>query len=156
MSVAIDYEIETAEQMLELGGVLADEFVTLELSSALVCFLNGNLGAGKTTLVRGILQHLKYAGVVKSPTYTIVESYQASGLDLHHFDLYRLADPEELEFLGVRDYLDKKAVLLIEWPEYGEGVLPKADLVVNIEIDRDRRKVQIERNVSTQLTTEKL
>lgn len=95
----------------------------------LVIFLCGDLGAGKTTLARGILRGLGYAGKVVSPTYTLMEPYAAGGLNLLHLDLYRISAAEELEFLGLRDALDQ-SVLLIEWPEKGAGWLPAADLVV--------------------------
>lgn len=94
--------------------------------------LGGPLGAGKTTLVRGLLRALGWAGAVRSPTYTLVESYELGALRLHHFDLYRLADPAELDFIGLRDLLDGGAVGLVEWAERGAGRLPAADLTVEI------------------------
>jgi len=96
-------------------------------------FLEGDLGAGKTTLVRGFLHARGHAGSVKSPTYTLIEPYQPEGRAIYHLDLYRLGDPEELEYLGLREMLEEEAVLLVEWPQRGLGWLPAPDLVVALE-----------------------
>ncbi len=118
---------------------LPDEAATLALGAALAAatpsgcriWLHGDLGAGKTTLVRGFLHALGWRGPVRSPTYTLVESYALPGhADVHHFDLYRVADPEELEYLGARDLLDGDGISVIEWPQRGAGFLPPADLEV--------------------------
>lgn len=90
-----------------------------------IIFLHGDLGAGKTTLVRGLLRALGHAGRVPSPTYTLVEPYEIGPLSLKHLDLYRIADPEELEYLGVRELA---GTVLIEWPERGGHFLPEPDL----------------------------
>ncbi len=130
---------------------LEDESATLAFGARLaavlqtgsVVFLRGELGAGKTTLVRGFLRAAGFAGAVKSPTYTLVEPYQVGGQKIFHFDLYRLADPDELEYMGIRDYFDGSAICFVEWPERGSGLLPEPDLVINILHREGARAVQL-------------
>ncbi|PWR00274.1 tRNA (adenosine(37)-N6)-threonylcarbamoyltransferase complex ATPase subunit type 1 TsaE [Leucothrix pacifica] len=130
--------ITDEQAMMELGGQIA-----CLLARGGVVLLHGNLGAGKTTLVRGLLRSLGFEGTVKSPTYTLVEPYHVAGRDIYHFDLYRLADPEELEYLGVRDYFRDDTLCLIEWPQQADGFLPKADLEVTLLHDGSARIAQL-------------
>lgn len=104
-------------------------------------FLKGDLGAGKTTLSRGVLREYGHVGPVKSPTYTLVEPYEMSDCLLYHFDLYRLEDPEEVEFLGVFDYFDKANLCLVEWAERGAGFLPPPDLELTLTNDGTGRRI---------------
>jgi tRNA threonylcarbamoyladenosine biosynthesis protein TsaE len=122
-----------------IGGALAECLP----AGACVVYLEGNLGAGKTTLVRGLLRALGHGGAVKSPTYTLMEPYSVGGRDIHHLDLYRVADAGELEYLGIRDLLGRAAVLLVEWPERGRGELPAADLVVHIDYQGRGRRLTL-------------
>jgi len=126
--------------MLTLHATLPDEAATLALGAALgpclepgsVVFLQGELGAGKTTLVRGLLRGLGFEGRVKSPTYALVELYEVSRLKFHHFDFYRFRDPREWIDAGFRESFDGRIVSLVEWPEKAAGLLPAADLVITL------------------------
>ena len=99
-----------------------------------VVYLQGELGAGKTTLVRGYLRNLGYEGLVKSPTYTLVEPYDVGELTVAHLDLYRVNDPTELEFMGLEDVLRAANITFVEWPDRGRGYLPAADRVIQLAI----------------------
>lgn len=130
---------------------LSDESETLAFGAALakslpdkaIVFLNGELGAGKTTLVRGILLSAGHQGSTKSPTYTLVEPYELEEKTFYHFDLYRLGDPEELEYIGFRDYLGHNAVCLIEWPDKGLGYTPSPDIVLDLSYEGEARSISL-------------
>ncbi|RVU85541.1 tRNA (adenosine(37)-N6)-threonylcarbamoyltransferase complex ATPase subunit type 1 TsaE [Leucothrix sargassi] len=127
-------------EMMALGGDIAQ---LLPIGG--VVKLYGDLGAGKTTLVRGLLRSLGFEGTVKSPTYTLVEPYEVAERHIYHFDLYRLADPEELEYLGVRDYFRADALCLLEWPDKAANFIPKADLEVHIEYTKTGRSITLKK-----------
>ena len=131
--------LDSAATTEALGGRLAKA-----LAPGCVIYLHGDLGVGKTTLARGLLRGLGYHGTVKSPTFTLVEPYQLNDRRLFHWDLYRLADPEELEYLGLRDQLDGEAILLIEWPERGRGELPVADLEIMLTYAGEGRNCRLD------------
>jgi tRNA threonylcarbamoyladenosine biosynthesis protein TsaE len=128
---------------------LADETATVgfgrllgqALMANMVVFLRGELGAGKTTLVRGVVGALGHSGAVKSPTYTLVEPYEFADVTVYHFDLYRLADPEELEYIGIRDYFGPNGISLIEWDERGAGMLPEPDIIIELQRSDEGRDV---------------
>lgn len=133
-------------------GVLRDEADTAALGRRLaqacppgaMIWLRGPLGAGKTTLVRGFLRGLGYEGPVKSPTYTLIEPYECAGRRLFHLDLYRIADPSELDYLGLRELQDGEAVLLVEWPERGGTAVAGADLDLELEYDPAGRRAHLQ------------
>lgn len=130
---------------------LADENDTLKLgerfaqliSSPLIIWLEGDLGAGKTTFTRGLLNALGYNGAVKSPTYNIVETYPFKGFNLHHFDLYRFQNPEEWLDAGLDELITADSIILMEWPQLGGDLAPPADIILNITIKSSGRTVQI-------------
>lgn len=131
-------DLPDTEAQLNFGARLA----TL-LPPMCVLYLEGDLGTGKTTLTRGILRQLGHAGAVRSPTYTLLESYQFADRAVYHLDLYRLTDPEELEYLGLRDLLGETALWVIEWPERGVAHLPAADLTIHINHLSSGRRLQL-------------
>lgn len=139
------------------SGHLADEAATLQLGSRIASVLrggeqlqlHGDLGAGKTTFTRGLLQGLGHQGRVKSPTYTLVESYPLPIFSVHHFDLYRFNDPEEWYDAGFADYFADDTVCIIEWPNKAAGVLPAPDLVLELDVAGDGRNYRLHAHSET-------
>jgi len=137
LSLFLEDEVATEN----LGRGLAT--VVVQAGQRATVFLEGNLGTGKTTLSRGVMRGLGHEGAVKSPTYTIVEPYEHLSPPAYHFDLYRLGDPEELEYMGIRDYFQGESLCLIEWPERGQGILPDPDLWIRLSVNGDGRRALV-------------
>jgi tRNA threonylcarbamoyladenosine biosynthesis protein TsaE len=138
--------------MLRISRFLSSESDTLAMGAALgpclepglVIYLSGELGAGKTTLARGLLRGLGYDGRVKSPSFTLVEPYELSRLYLYHFDFYRFTDPRELGEAGFRDPFNPNTVCLVEWPEKAAGVVPAADIRIRLQVTGSGRQLEID------------
>lgn len=142
--------MHTSDDTVRCRCHLADEAATLafgaqlarELRPGLTLYLEGDLGAGKTTLVRGMLRRLGYNGRVKSPTYTLAETYSLPAFELYHFDLYRMHDPREWLDAGFRDVSDGHAVSLIEWPDKAAGWLPPPDVIIRLRVADEAREIE--------------
>ncbi|MBS0378549.1 MAG: tRNA (adenosine(37)-N6)-threonylcarbamoyltransferase complex ATPase subunit type 1 TsaE [Proteobacteria bacterium] len=132
----------SAAQTEALGAALARALP--QVPGPLALYLEGDLGAGKTTLARGFLRALGVTGAVRSPTYTLLELYPLAGHTVVHADLYRLSGPGELEPLGIRDYAAAGHVWLIEWPDRGQGRLPRADLTVHLAVAGDHHPLELQ------------
>ena len=133
------FRVPSEAAMLELGVALA-----ARLTDNVRVLLEGELGAGKTTLARGVLRGLGFQGPVKSPTYTIVEPYEFSGKRVYHIDFYRIEDPRELEFIGLDELVEQPGIKLMEWPQRAGDRLPPADFSVRISSDGTGRIVELE------------
>ena len=134
-------EIENENAMLAFGADLGDL-----LAGHGAGLISGDLGAGKTTLCRGLLHRMGHEGAVKSPTFTLVEPYEVNGRQVYHFDLYRLSHPDELDYIGIEEYFDGDALCLIEWPEKAAGSLPAHDLEIGIDVSGEKRNIQLRAN----------
>ncbi|MGJ8662298.1 MAG: tRNA (adenosine(37)-N6)-threonylcarbamoyltransferase complex ATPase subunit type 1 TsaE [Marinicella sp.] len=135
------YNIQTLTELAQAADTFSRQF-----SAGDVIYLEGDLGTGKTTFTQYLLAKCGVQGHVKSPTYTLYETYQSSDHKFIHMDLYRLTDPEELYFLGIEELLDGKQVMLIEWPEKGQGVLPKPDWILSFILENLNRTLTITSN----------
>jgi len=140
-----------ASSILPDSAYLADEAATIAYGRGLAAhvragdliFLTGDLGAGKTTLVRGILRGLGHSGAVKSPTYTLLEPYELATLTVYHFDFYRISDSRELEYIGIDELMDSDAVKLVEWPERAGDRIPDADVWITLQIENGGRRISV-------------
>lgn len=146
MELALHLSDETAT--VAAGEQLGRACLATGLTDGLTLYLHGQLGAGKTTFCRGVLRAFGHTGAVKSPTYTLVEPYDfplagGGAQRVFHFDLYRLGDAEELEFMGVRDYFAPGSLSLVEWPERGVGVLPEPDLEIELRVPESGRQLEL-------------
>ncbi len=136
--------VPSADAMRAIGARLADAILAVGLEGPLVIGLSGDLGAGKTTLVGGLLAQLGHLGPARSPTYSLIEPYRLADRDVYHCDLYRLKDPEELEDLGVRDLLLGSSVLLVEWPERAGDRLRPPDLQLALAYTDHGRRLALQ------------
>ena len=144
----LEYFLVDERATIAVGGglaqvVLAQDEQNDKMQPALIVYLKGDLGAGKTTLTRGFVRGMGHQGNVKSPTYTLVEPYELPPWQVYHFDLYRLGDAEELEYMGIRDYFAENCCCFIEWPEKGAGILAKADIVIELDYQDEHRTVAL-------------
>lgn len=137
------HSISKVDEKAMLG--LASALAKIVPEQGMVLYLEGDLGTGKTTFSRGLIQALGHQGAVKSPTYTLLEPYLELQLPVLHFDLYRLSDPEELEYIGMRDYLEHAALFIFEWPSCGRNFIPAADVKILIELEpAQSRKITLQ------------
>jgi tRNA threonylcarbamoyladenosine biosynthesis protein TsaE len=137
------YLLSDESATIAMGKKLAG-IVQKQLKQGIVVYLYGDLGAGKTTLTRGFVQGMGHIGHVKSPTYTLVEPYELNNWLVYHFDLYRLSDPEELEYMGIRDYFAQNCCCFIEWPEKGQGMIKAPDLRIDLAYSDEQRTINFE------------
>jgi tRNA threonylcarbamoyladenosine biosynthesis protein TsaE len=148
MEFVMHYYLNNTEATEQFGASL---YKVLPLKC--VIFLKGDLGAGKTTLVRGFLRAAGYSGTVKSPTYNLVEEYAIDQQSVFHFDLYRISSPEELEWIGIHDYFTQQSICFIEWPDLGLGFLPEPDIIIALTQQEQGRMLVITDNTKNKITS---
>ena len=136
----MDLKLKNLDETKKLAETFAK--CCTQIESPCVIYLIGDLGVGKTTFAQFFIRYFGF-DKVKSPTYTLVETYQNDRADIHHFDCYRLTDPEELEYIGIRDYLKSNSLQLIEWPELGKGSIAKADISIKLSGNAESREAKI-------------
>jgi len=136
----LKFEVINLNETIELSRKLAN--CCAKYSPAFVIYLIGDLGAGKTTLAQNFIKYFGFERV-KSPTFSLIESYQNEKITIHHFDCYRLNDPEELEYIGLRDYLLEENIQLYEWPDLGKGMIPNPDISIIIVGKEEKRNITI-------------
>ena len=141
----IVYPSNSESETVAFGKFLG-ECIRPFFSEGVIVFLNGELGAGKTTLCRGVLRDFNYFGAVKSPTYTLVEPYQIDIGYINHFDFFRIEHPDELDYIGLEEYFSVDTLSLIEWPDRGKGSLPKDDLTISVNFHNEKRVIQMNAN----------
>jgi tRNA threonylcarbamoyladenosine biosynthesis protein TsaE len=146
VATILNIRLNSENETISFSRQLAKCSKSIQIS--IVIYLKGDLGAGKTTLARGFIQSFGFDRV-KSPTYSLVESYQNDEVNIHHFDCYRLSDPEELDYIGIRDYLGPNHIQLIEWPALGKGVIAPADLSITLSGIDGQRELSITAYTST-------
>jgi len=135
-------EIQTSDeiQTVEAGSVFSKKLLGKNVNRSIVVFLEGNLGAGKTTFTKGLMKGLGYNELVKSPTYNLVEIHETDKLKVFHFDLYRINDPHELTEIGIGEYLEEEnSICIFEWPENAQSLLPQPDYTIEIEHSDDKQ-----------------
>ncbi len=143
--MTLTLRLAAPEDTEKLGQVLARSLP----SQPVILYLEGDLGAGKTTTARALLRELGVTGAVRSPTYTLIERYETTAGEIAHLDLYRIADPEELHFLALDELAEKARLWLVEWPQRGQGALPPADLHLHLTIDGDGRRAALQAGSAT-------
>lgn len=131
--------VRSSDEMEAIGAALVNG-----LHIPAIIYLHGDLGTGKTTLVRGALRGLGHKGLVKSPTFALVEAYSLDSIEVYHLDLYRVSDPEELDYIGIREFCHGPNICFIEWPNLGKPFVPKATMEISIEYAPEGRQICIE------------